>query len=152
MTELVLRKLRYAFVPADQVSSDIMEDMGMNAEFKAVLTKPRNIKYHRKFFALVNYAFDNWEMPVSQYKGIPIKKNRERFRNDLTIMAGFGYPVVNIKGEVRYKAKSISFAKMDETEFEKLYSRFVDVILHKVLTNYKKHDLEHVVQQVLGFT
>jgi len=151
MPELFLRKLYDTFVPVDKASAEIMGTLEMNSEFKAVLTKPRNIRFHKKFFALVNFAYEHWEMPVNEYKGVQINKNRERFRKDLTIMAGFGFPVVNVKGDVRYEAQSISFANMDASEFEQLYSRFIDVILQKILTGYTRDDLDTVVNKVLGF-
>lgn len=101
--------------------------------------------------ALVGVAFDAWEPAVNEYKGVHIGKNRDRLRKDLMIMAGFGYPVVNINGDVRYEAKSMSFANMAQDEFEALYTSVVDVVLQKVLSNYTRDDLDRVVANVLGF-
>jgi len=110
-----------------------------------------NIGHHRKFFTLIDVAFDAWDCPAVEYKGESVQKNRDRFRKDLTIMSGFGYPVVNLSGEVRYEAKSINFSKMDQDEFERLYSHAVDVILTKVLRNYTRADLDAQVDRILGF-
>lgn len=147
----MLRKLYNTFAPDDAATAEAMEKIKPNAVVKAEVTQPRNLGFHRQFFALLDVAFEAWECPAAEYKGQLIQKNRERFRKDLTILAGFGYPVVNLKGEVRYEAQSISFAKMDGAEFEALYSRVVDVILTKVLTHYTREDLDHVVNQILGF-
>lgn len=151
MTTLHLIKTYQGFIPADKQSAEAMESMKWGKEYKAEVTQPRNLGYHKKFFALVKVAFDAWEMPVNEYKGIQIQKNPDRFRKDLLIMSGFGYPVVNVKGDVRYEAKSMSFASMAQDEFEELYSRVVDVVLQKVLTHYTKDDLDRVVNEILGF-
>ncbi len=151
MATAFLRKLYNSLVPVDQESADLLEKFKPNAELKCDITRPRNIGFHRKYFALLDLAFDAWEMPVNEYKGVQIEKNRDRFRKDLMIMAGYGYPVVNIKGDVRFEARSMSFGSMDQTEFEALYSRMVDVILQKIMTHYTRDDLDRVVAEVLRF-
>ncbi|MGZ5053396.1 MAG: DUF1367 family protein [Methylobacter sp.] len=150
-TEIIVRKLHHTIVPVDAANAELFESLKPNGEYKAVFTQPRNLPFHRKFFALIKVAFDAWEMPTNEYKGVQIQKNAKRFRKDLLIMAGYGYPVVNLKGEVRYEAQSMSFASMAQDEFETLYSRVVDVILLRVLTHYTRDDLNRVVSEVLGF-
>jgi hypothetical protein len=150
-TEIYIRKLHHSFVPVDQGQLDVMEELAPNSEFKAVLTQPRSLPFHRRFFALLDVAFDAWEPEPQFYKGVQIEKNRERFRKDIVIMAGYFTPVVNVKSEVRLEAKSISFAKMDQAEFEALYSRVIDIVLQKIMTNYTRDDLDEQVSRVLGF-
>jgi hypothetical protein len=152
MTTLYLRKLYNSFVPADEISATTMEGMAPNAEFKAELTRPRNMAYHRRFFALLQVAFDSWEQPVIEHKGRMIEKNFARFRKDLTILCGHYETVVNIKGELRLEAKSISFASMDQEAFEKLYSTAIDAILKHILTNYTADDLNEQVDKILEFS
>jgi hypothetical protein len=152
MTTLYLRKLYSSFVPADEISATTMEGMTPNAEFKADLTRPRNMSYHRRFFALLKVAFDAWEQPAVEHKGQLIEKNFERFRKDLTILCGHYETVVNIKGELRLEAKSISFASMDQQAFEKLYSTAIDAILKHILTNYTAEDLNEQVEKILEFS
>ena len=149
--KLYLRKLYNSFVPVDQASMDAMEEMTMNSEYQCVFTKPRNLDFHKKLFALIDVAYQAFDLGDIKHKGVIVEKNRERFRKDLTIRAGFYYPVFNLDGDLRLEAKSISFAKMDEEEFARLYSKFVDVILQKVLTNYTKSDLDDQVNKILGF-
>ena len=54
-------------------------------------------------------------------------------------------------GEVRCTPKSISWSKMDESEFERLYSDVLDVILAEFLTNWRRGDIDHAVNQMMGF-
>lgn len=115
---------------------------------------PRNSKFHRKFFALLNLGFEAWEPPRKRqsYKGHPVQKNFEQFREDITIAAGFYEQTFDLKGRMKLKAKSISFANMDDAEFEKVYSAVANVLLAGVLVNYSGRDeLDVVVNQILGF-
>ncbi len=130
--------------------------MGMEpgelARIEAVV--PRNSKFHRKFFALLTLGFDAWEPPRKRqsYKGHPVQKNFERFREDVTIAAGFYEQTFDLKGRMQLRAKSISFAKMDDAEFEMLYSAVANVLLAGVLVNYSGRDeLDEVVEKLLGF-
>lgn len=151
MATLYLRKLYDKFVPTDDFSAETMEAMPPNTEFKAELTRPRNYKFHKKFFTLLEVAYEAWDGPVVEHKGIQVRKNLQKFRKDITIMCGHYELVVNIKGQVMKEAKSISFANMDQEEFEKLYSTAIDVILGKVLSNYTKEDLDEQVNRILRF-
>ncbi len=115
---------------------------------------PRNGKFHRKFFALMNVGFEMWEPKRKRksYKGMPIEKNFDQFREDITILAGFYEQTFNLKGEMKLRAKSISFANMEEDEFSILYESVLTVILNNVCTNYKnRNELNLVVEKILGF-
>lgn len=149
--EVHVRKLYDKLVPVDQASADAMEKLKPNGEYKAVFTQPRNSGFHRKFFALLDVAYEAWPAPDLEHKGVPVMKNRERFRKDIIIQCGFYYLSTGIDGRVRCDAKSISFANMEQDDFEKLYSTAIDVILGKVLSGYTKADLDALVNKILGF-
>ncbi|MBY0243512.1 MAG: DUF1367 family protein [Burkholderiaceae bacterium] len=152
MTDIVLMKVANVLVPHDEVAADFIQKMKAGALMHADFKKVRNWKFHKKYFALVSFAFDQWE-PRSglTYQGQAVAKNKERFRKDIAILAGFFETTVNLKGEVRLEAKSISFAQMDEIEFEALYNETINVILQRVLTKYTRDDLDAVVEQLLRF-
>lgn len=90
-----------------------------NEMIECEIKKKRNIKFHRKFFALMNMIYQNQE----RYNNI------DDLREDLTIEAGYFIKRENINGEVIKRAKSISFAKMDEHEFNNFYSAVLDEIV-----------------------
>lgn len=115
---------------------------------------PRNSKFHRKFFALLNVGFDAWEpnRKHKSYKGLVVQKNFEQFREDITILAGYYEQTFDLKGRMKIRAKSISFAKMDDAQFEEVYQAVVTVLLREVCTRYAGRDeLDAVVDRVLGF-
>lgn len=147
----MLSKINGALVPAFEADREAVNKIAPGSLVRCDIIQPRNAKFHRKFFALLNLAFEAWEPADQDYKGLPVQKNFERFRKDLVIAAGFYDVVANIKGEVRAEAKSISFAKMDDEEFSRLYNAVANVILQRVMTNYTRDDLDQVVETILLF-
>ncbi len=91
----------------------------MNEEIEIEYTKKRNLKFHKKYFALMKLAFEN----QSDYRSL------NDMRRDIAIVSGFYDEVVNkISGDVLKVAKSISFAKCDENEFNEIYTSSKNVI------------------------
>lgn len=115
---------------------------------------PRNYLFHKKFFALLNFGFEHWEPERKHktYKGRPVAKNFEQFREDVTILAGYFEQTFDLHGRMRLKAKSIKFSSMDDAEFEALYSAVVDVLLARVFTKYKdRAELDAIIEKLMGF-
>ncbi len=115
---------------------------------------PRNGKYHRKFFSMLNLGYSAWE-PKRQhksYKGEPVAKNFEQFRSDVLIMAGHYDQSFGLDGKLKLVAKSISFARMEQPEFEQIYNSVLDVLLAKVLKTYAgREEVNNVVDRMLQF-
>lgn len=116
---------------------------------------PRNPRFHRKFFALLKVGFEAWDFSLSHrtHNGLPITKNFDAFREDVLILAGFYDQIFDIHGNMRLKAKSISFSAVDDHEFEHVYGAVADVLLEHVLTAYSGRDeLNEVVEKIMDFT
>lgn len=119
---------------------------------------PRNAAFHRKYFALLNLAYDYWSEDAAtiEYKGQPVLPDRERFRKDCIILAGFYRPVVNLKGEVRIEPESLKWATMTEERFTELYDATINVLLKKVFNGkvcpkWTEEQLRSVAEQILEF-
>lgn len=115
---------------------------------------PRNGMFHRKFFVLLDVGYDAWDpnRVRKSYKGLAVEKSREQFREDITILAGYYEQTFNLKGEMRVRARSISFANMDDVEFERLYQSVVTVLLREVCHTYRdREELDQVVDQIMRF-
>jgi len=148
--DILLKKIDNALYPIDAEGAQWLFQCKNGQVVKAKVSKPRNIQFHRKFFALLNHAYESYE-PIVEYKGEIIEKNFDYFREQIQILAGYCYPVFNLKGELRLKSKSISFGSMSAEDFEKLYSAAINVILQNVLTNYTEDDLDRVIEDILRF-
>lgn len=152
MTEITLiRRTGNYFVPATVQDEEAAKRIKVGDGMRCKFTKVRNLWFHRKFFALLGVAYEALEAPNLEYKGQKVEKNKDEFREEIIILAGFYIPTFTLRGDVRLKAKSISFGSMNEDEFDDLYSKTIDVILQKVLKNYTRDDLDKVVDEVLGF-
>lgn len=151
MSEIFLQKMGNGLFPAYESDAEKLEKYPHDVFLRAEVSRPRNYKFHRKFYALLNAGYAAWEPPENEYKGLPAQKQFERFRKDCVIAAGYYDVVTNIKGDVRLEAKSISFAEMDDTEFAALYNAVINVLLQRVLNNYTREDLDQVVERLIGF-
>lgn len=152
MTEIVVIKTQGGYlIPADDASREVVAKWKLGQGVRVEAVKIRNYKFHKKFFAMLDIGFDAFDSPEQEYKGLPVVKNRKRFRKDCIIAAGFYDLVVDLNGAAHAEAKSISFASMDNDEFELVYSAVADVLLQKVLRNYTRDDLDRVVDEIMGF-
>jgi hypothetical protein len=155
MTELVLtRTPSGALAPADGPSAEFVQKLKAGAGLRGEFKRQRNPKFHRKAMALLTFAYDLWDAPELEYNGQPVAKAFDRFRKDLTILAGHYEAVTNLKGEVRLEAKSLSFANMGEDEFAAVYAGILNVVWERVLKakGYKSAaEVDHIVENLLRF-
>lgn len=156
MDVYVTKGPRGALLPADDEQAALLESIPQSALLKISLSRVRNPKFHRKYFALLGYAYGMWQdsQPPRMYRGKPVTTSFERFRDEVTILAGHYEAVYSVTGELRLVAKSVSFAKMDEGAFERFYSTVIDVLLQKVLHNDRltPEKMREYVDQVLAFS
>lgn len=101
------------------------------------ISKPRNYEFHKKFFALVRLTFEN--LPERLHMMLNIHSEEDMLtclKLDLGLAA-----VVYHGGRQIVRPGSISFAAMDNTEFERFYQRCVDIILHTYLRGTDRQEL-----------
>lgn len=106
-------------VPANEVDQTAFEKLRMNTEYKCDLRKARNPDHHRKGFALITLIFDSQEKYLTM----------EDLLIELKLMCGWYVEHVRSSGELVYIPKSISFADMDQLEFETFYDRVLDLAI-----------------------
>lgn len=106
------------------------------------ISRPRNYEFHKKFFALVRLTFEN--LPERLHLMLSIR-SEEDLLTCIKLDLGLASTVYH-GGKEFIKTGSISFASMDNTEFEKFYQRTVDLILHKYLRGTDKQTLLEEVE------
>ena len=158
MTELLFQKGSTGLVPACEEATQWLSKKKLGATILVEPREMRNGQFFKKWFALVQLAFDYWsEAAVTiEYRGQRVLPEFDRFRKDVTILAGFYHPVVNLKGEVRIEAESLKWASMSEDTFGKLYNATINVLLAKVFNGrvckqWTEQQLRDVAAQVLEF-
>lgn len=130
--KITLIKQGGGLFPDCEESEEIFKKMpleGIVLEYKP----KRSYKFHKKLFALLNLVFKNQD----HYKSIDNILEVVKFR------AGHFETIVLHNGNKHYKAKSISFADMNNAEFEKFYSKSIDVALE--LTQMTKENIENEI-------
>lgn len=153
-TKLIFQKVNNALVPADQVSEEWLQKVKIGQIVNGEFSRMRNYEFHKKIFALLNLAFEYFEPEQKVWRGVQVQKNFDRFREDVTILAGFFDAHYRIDGDVRLTAKSISFASMDEDEFHRVYDSVFNVLWERIFkfSNFKnEHEVENVISQMLSF-
>ena len=147
-----LLKTQVGLAPADPITSEWFSKLKPGQVIRGEFKKVRNYQFLRKYFALLNVAYDNW-LPgeINSKYGTP-EKNFDRFRADLTILAGFYENTIRLDGSVRIEPKSISFAKMTAEDFADLYSKTIDVLIKHVYRQEIDADkLNEIVESYLQF-
>ena len=149
--EVHLVKALGGFVPSDANAKEWFDKVKSGQVVKAEIRVMRNGGFHRRFFAMLNVAYENHEWPEIETKWGKAKCSFDMFRKYVTVKAGHYEVDLTPQGEPRVVPASISWAKMDQPTFEKLYSDVLDVILQEFLTNWKRGDMDYAVNQMLGF-
>lgn len=134
MKILLVKQLNGTIIPSYDEDKERLKRFKAGEPFMAEVTKPRNIKFHRKTFSLFNMVFDNQENYISL----------DHLRKDITIEAGYYDEYTSITtGEIKREAKSISFAAMDDLEFGEYYNKILDVIV-----KFFHFDKEQIIDNV----
>lgn len=138
-TELWLQRRLGHLVPANSQSAELLAGLPNDKWMLATIRMPRNVKHHRKYWALMQAVFPHQSV-------WPTMKS---FQRAMKKALGHGEWVASADGRKEFIEESISFANMDQSEFEQFYARAVEVILTKVLPNVDSEDLEREVAEIL---
>ena len=134
-----------------------MEGMEPGEFAKVKVTFPRSLPFHRKFMAMVRFAFDQWEPEKERkrhtYRGMPIEKNFEQFRKDMLILAGYRKATYDRRGRVSIDALSISFDRMEQDDFVKVYAAVYEAIYQNIFVakGYTREDLTGALTEFESF-
>ena len=140
--------------PANQVDADLLSGLANGALLTGDFKQPRNPRFHRKFFAMLNFAYDYWQPQEQEYKGLKSEKSFKRFRNEVTVLAGWYIVTTDLRGNVKLEPKSISFADMDDTEFSEFYKAAFGVLWNFVLSQVQGMTpelAENTINQLVNF-
>lgn len=143
-----------ALLPDDEEAQAYIETKAVGKVLRADVVEPNNYEFHKKLMKLFRISFDMFEQNLAplRYKGQEVLTNFDRFREDLTIMAGHYTATYAIDGTVRLRAKSLSFGNCSQEEREKVYSDVIDAALkHVFKQSVSEAQLRKMVDDILGF-
>lgn len=142
MADIYLVKgLNNTLTPYNESDSETLRKFAHNSIIKAVIKKPRNFNFHKKYFALLNIAYQNLPEHLTSYY-----PSFEVFRSIIQMKAGYYTPVLTDKGGEIFLPKSISFSTIDNIEFEKIYNSVYDVIINNILVGVSSSELNEIIE------
>lgn len=147
---LMLRRTIYGFEPADTWGAEDLQRVKIGSTCECSIKELRNPQFHAKFMALMRIGFRQFSdnIPYQEHNGEPVKPSFDRFRKDVTIAAGYYSHTFDLDGKLKLEAQSISFDRMSQGDFEKLYSAAMDVLLSR-LSGYTKSDIEAETENIV---
>jgi hypothetical protein len=137
--KFLVQKTPYGLQPVFNSDHEKLKEskLKIGEVYEVEIKKKRNYLFHKKFMALINLCHDNQE----QFEFF------DDTREYLTIKAGYYRKVEMPNGNIQVRAKSISFANMDEIEFDDLYQKVITAAC-----NFIGIEKEDLLNEILNFT
>lgn len=139
--ELLLMNTAQGMKPMYDEDFDEKKRLKIGQAYRAKVTVPRNYSLHRKYFSMINCAWDLLTERQREFFG-----NKESFRKTLQVAAGYCERVFNLKMRAWVEVpRSIAFDKMSGDEFEALYQGVRDVMFKVFLKHITIEQFEEIL-------
>lgn len=86
--------------------------------------RPRNLKFHRLFFAILELISDNSRPHISKAAALHFAK----------IAAGIGETVIDSRGETHFVPGSIAFGSMDQDAFDQFVATAIPPLVGRFMS------------------
>lgn len=134
-----------ALRPADQSAKEALSKIGAGEYMTAEIKRPRNPKFHRLFFALLDVVMEN--MSHEQRDQWPTK---ERLLWEIKLQTGYFQMAESVGGKMYPIPSSISFASMDDVEFGEFFTKALDVCRRYFLPGVSDAELREALDAELA--
>ncbi len=131
--------------PADDSEAEKLVRFKTGEMYTVDIPLTRNPAFHRKMFALFNFCYEYWQ---GDKEFLDDAGQRDHFRKQLTIMAGYYNEYFDFDGSVRVEAKSLSYGSMSPEEFESCYQAIIQAAIKHI---FPKLDNHQVYNKLIGF-
>ena len=135
MKVTVIKQLNNTLKVAYNSDYELIKKLKLNTVYQVEIKQPRNYRFLKKFFALINMVYENQET----------YNNIDDLRHDLIVSAGYYRKTINMQGVEVKRANSVSFSKMNETQFSELYNSVIDVVVKWL--GFDKEDIKTNIEQ-----
>ncbi len=124
----------------DDEARAILSTIKMGEAVTVEVKKARNIKHHRLYWKLMEVVFHNQEY----------YRSKEELSDAFKLAVGHSETMRGPKGSLYQKPKSISFAKMDQAQFNEFFNKAVNFMCSDVIPGLNSSDLINEVHEILG--
>jgi len=142
MARFLAQKHLGSLRPTDSAGEDALRKIGNGEVVSIELKRPRNVKHHRLFWALMTIVHEN--MDEARYPTV------EDLVAAIKIAAGLRTRIVLPSGDVGFIPGSIAFHKMDQAAFSDFYDRVCDLIAKHFLPGVTSDQLRAEVETMTG--
>lgn len=143
-TEIMVDVIGSHLYPSDPGQAALLDDLQGARGVKAVLTKPRNPKAHRLFWALMGIVSRNSETYDTATKAATYVKIATG-HVEVMIMPG------KAENNVVWVPKSISFGAMDDLAFRPFLDKAIAVVCDRMIPGTSPDHVKHELAQMTGF-
>lgn len=126
--------------PTDERSAAALKGVKIGAAVMVEVTRPRNVRLHRLYWAMVGKIASAVDLPSRAIDHI------------LKVETGHTIPVKRASGAVDLVPGSISFSNMDEPAFREFFERCCRVISMEWLPHMSSKQVQAEVLEMLGIT
>ena len=119
---LQLVRTEAGLVPVDDKSVEAIKKVKIGYDIFAEYKPRRSMKFHKKYWALLNAVLINQE----HYK------TADNIHEAVKYRAGYYETIFTLGGDKFIKTRSIAFHSMDNMEFEAFYNTAIDVCVELV--------------------
>lgn len=138
--KILLKNTASGLIPLYDADYDQKRKLKIGEVYQVDIKKSRNYELHKKYFSLINAAWDY----QNEKRQAHFKNSIEQFRKSVEVAAGHCDTVWNIKLKCEVDIpKSISFSNMDELEFRELYENVRTVLFSVFLTHITVEEFEN---------
>ena len=134
---MIIRMLKQpggSFVPADDMEQEKTVKFKTFEHYEVDIKLNRNPAFLRKVMLFFKFCFNHHNGDLV-HKYCSESEQFDRFRKDLTILAGFYVQSVRLDGSIRVEAESLSFANMKEERFQECYLALIRAALKYIFAN-----------------
>ena len=141
MARLFLTRTLNGWAPADDAAREVARKFTVGQTYRAEIVRPRDLRTLKLWWVLCQMIADNTDT----------FKSKEQVSDYLKIRAGHATVIVaKSTGEMYSVPDSISFDAMDQTEFQELWKRAIDVVLQDILPGVDAAEVDAEIQRLMG--
>lgn len=138
--KILLQKHLGSLRPVDEAGQEALQKLANGATVMVELKQPRNARHHRLYWALMSVVCQNQERYPDTYTLHSAIKIAAGIRTEFELPNG-------VKG---YIPGSVSFSKMDQTEFSAFYDKVCDLVAKHFLPGVTSEQLKREVEEMIG--
>jgi len=123
--------------PADDSAREMLAGLPIGKMVKASVSRPRNLGHHRLYWSLASAIASS------------VGATRDNISDYIKLKTGH-YTTMKTRNGLMMFPKSISFARMDQAQFNEFFKECCRVVTEEFLPHMKPSDLVREIEQMVG--